>query len=121
MKIRDGVALWNDIRLYKLDDKRIGEMRLHEVELLADLLSKHVENDVAPHFDGDHLVIPFGAPLACRWWQRNMTDKERYDLYLSLGVPEDRLTRYMSPRAISVARGEVDVYGKAKNGKEKQP
>ena len=114
MKIRDGVALWNDIKLYKLDTKQVGEMSLHEVELLADLLSKHVENDVAPHFDGDNLVIPFGAPLECRWWQRKMTDKERYDLYLSLGVPEDKLTMYMSERAIAFVRGEVDVNGKAK-------
>ena len=118
MKIRDGVALWNDIKLYKLNDKQVGEMSLSEVELLADLLSKHVENDIAPHFDGDNLVIPFGAPLACRWWQRKMTDRERYDLYLSLGVPEDRLTMYMSPRAIAFVRGEVDVNGKPKK-KEK--
>ena len=118
MKIRDGVALWNDVRLYKLDDKPVGGMSLREVELLADLLSKHAENDVAPHFDGDNLVIPFGAPLECRWWQRKMTDRERYDLYLSLGVPEDRLTMYMSPRAIAFVRGEVDVNGKPKK-KEK--
>lgn len=119
MKVRDGVALWNDIKLYKLDTKQVGEMSLHEVEFLADLLSKHVENDVAPHFDGDNLVIPFGAPLECRWWQRKMTDRDRYDLYLSLGVPEDKLTMYMSPRAIAFARGEVDVNGKPKETEKK--
>lgn len=119
MKVRDGVALWNDIKLYELADKQVGEMSLREIELLADLLSKHVEGDVAPHFDGDNLVIPFGAPLECRWWQRKkLSDKDRYDLYLSLGVPEDKLTMYMSPRAIAFVRGEVDVNGKPKKTEE---
>lgn len=47
MKIRDGAALWSDIRLYELDGKKLGEMSIHEVELLADLLSKYSLGDVA--------------------------------------------------------------------------
>lgn len=117
MKIRDGAALWSDIRLYELDGKKLGEMSIHEVELLADLLSKHSLGDVAPHFDGKDIIIPFGAPLECRWWERKkMTDKDRYDLFLALGVPEDELTRYMSPRDIAFARGEVDEHGRKRNG-----
>lgn len=119
MKIRDGAALWSDIRLYELDVKNLGEMSIHEVELLADLLSKYSLGDVAPFFDGKDLIIPFGAPLECRWWERKkMTDKDRYDLFLALGVPEDKLTRYMSPRDIAFARGEVDVYGRGKKEKK---
>ena len=60
MRIRDGAALWSDIKLYELDGKKLGEMSIHEVELLADLLSRHSEGDVAPHFDGEDLIIPFG-------------------------------------------------------------
>lgn len=121
MKIRDGAALWSDIKLYGLEDKRLGEMSLHEVELLADLLSKHSKGDIAPHFDGEDLIITFGAPLEFRWWERkNMTDKDRYRLFLALGVPEDKLTRYMSPRDIAFARGEVDVFGRAKTKESRQ-
>ena len=113
MKIRDGAALWSDIKLYGLDDKRLGEMSLHEVELLADLLSKHSKGDVAPHFYGEDLIIRFGAPLEFRWWERkNMTDKDRYSLFLSLGVPEDKLTRYMSQRDIDCALGRCDDSGR---------
>lgn len=119
MKIRDGAALWSDIRLYELDGKKLGEMSIHEVELLADLLSKYSLGDVAPFFDGKDLIIPFGAPLECRWWERKkMTDKDRYNLFLALGVPEDKLTRYMSPRDIAFARGEVDIYGREKKGQK---
>ena len=119
MKIRDGAALWSDIRLYELDGKKLGEMSIHEVELLADLLSKYSLGDVAPFFDGKDLIIPFGAPLECRWWERKkMTDKDRYDLFLALGVPEDKLTRYMSPRDIAFARGEVYIYGREKKGQK---
>ena len=111
MRIRDGAALWSDIKLYELDGKKLGEMSIHEVELLADLLSRH--------FDGEDLIIPFGAPLEFRWWERkNMSDKDRYALFLELGVPEDKLTRYMSPRDIAFARGEVDIYGREKKGQK---
>ena len=111
MKIIDSAALKADIEKNNLAGKAVETMSEDELMLLADLLSKHAESDKAPFFEGDNLVIPFAAPRDCRYWELKLKPQEKIDLFLRLGVPEEKLTMYFSPRALDVARGLTNVSG----------
>lgn len=111
MRITDGVALWQDLQKAGLTERSIGELTLAEMERLADILDTHCEGHRPPYFSHGELIIPFGAPQACRWWQQDLSDKEKYRLLLRLGVTEEHLTRYMSQRSIDVAKGAGDSSG----------
>ena len=112
MRITDGPALWKAIQKNGLDQKRLGELSMTEIELLSDLLAAHCNSGIVPYFKDGALVIPFGAPSECCFWKHNYSDREKYHLLLRLGVPEDAMTKYMSPRAIGIARGECDAMGR---------
>ena len=86
-------------------------LRTRSAWLVNVLLSKHAESDRAPFFEGDNLVIPFAAPRDCRYWELKLKPQEKIDLFLRLGVPEEKLTMYFSPRALDVARGLTNVSG----------
>lgn len=112
MKILNGVALWADIQKAGLHAKAVGEFSLQDVERLADILDVWCESQKSPYFKDGEIVIPFASPWKCRWWQHDFSDREKMGLLLRLGVPESGLTRYMSQRAIDVAKGACDNMGR---------
>jgi len=111
MKIVDGEGLWKALVAEGLTEKRVGEMSLQEVELLAAVFADHVDGDVAPFWNGKDLIVPFAAPYACRWWRHKYKPAERLKLLREAGVPEDKYTMYMDERDILMAEGKVDESG----------
>ena len=111
MKIVDGEGLWKALVAEGLVEKRIGEMSLHEVELMACIFADHVDGGVPPFWNGRDLIVPFAAPYACRWWRHKFKPAERLKLLREAGVPEEKLTMYMSRRDIDRAEGRTDEYG----------
>ena len=111
MKIVDGEGLWKALVAEGLTEKRVGEMSLQEVELLAAVFADHVDGDVAPFWNGKDLIVPFAAPYACRWWRHKFNPAERLKLLREAGVPEEKLTMYVSQRDILMAQGLVDESG----------
>jgi len=111
MRIVDGAGLWASLQKEGLDAKRIGEMSLSEVELLAAVLADHVDGATAPCWNGKDLIVPFDAPYGLRWWRHKFKPAERLKLLREAGVPEDRLTSYMDERSILMAEGRVDESG----------
>ena len=111
MKIVDGEGLWKTLVAEGLAEKRVGEMSLQEVELLAAVFADHVDGDVAPYWNGRDLIVPFAAPYACRWWRHKYKPAERLKLLREAGVPEEKLTMYMGERDIGMALGRIDESG----------
>ena len=111
MKIVDGEGLWKALVAEGLTEKRVGEMSLQEVELLAAVFADHVDGDVAPYWNGRDLIVPFAAPYACRWWRHKYKPAERLKLLREAGVPEEKLTMYMGERDIGMALGRIDESG----------
>lgn len=111
MKIVDGEGLWKALVAEELTEKRVGEMSLQEVELLAAVFADHVDGDVAPFWNGKDLIVPFAAPYACRWWRHKYKPAERLKLLREAGVPEEKFTMYMDRRSIDMAEGRVDENG----------
>lgn len=111
MKIVDGEGLWKALVREGLTEKRVGEMSLHEIELMAAVFADHVDGDVPPHWNGRDLIVPFAAPYACRWWRHKFNPAERLKLLVEAGVPEGKYTMYMDRRDILRAEGKVNEYG----------
>ena len=111
MKIVDGEGLWKALVAEGLTEKRVGEMSLQEVELMAAVFADHVDGDVAPFWNGKDLIVPFAAPYACRWWRHKFKPAERLKLLREAGVPPDKYTMYMDERDIGMAEGKVDESG----------
>ena len=111
MKIVDGEGLWKALVAEGLTEKRVGEMSLQEVELMAAVFADHVDGDVAPFWTGKDLIVPFAAPYACRWWRHKFKPAERLKLLREAGVPPDKYTMYMDERDIGMAEGKVDESG----------
>lgn len=111
MKIVDGEGLWKALVAEGLTEKRVGEMSLQEVELLAAVFADHVDGDIAPFWNGKDLIVPFAAPYACRWWRHKYKPAERLKLLREAGVPEEKFTMYMDRRSIDMAEGRVDESG----------
>ena len=111
MKIVDGEGLWKALVAEGLTEKRVGEMSLQEVELMAAIFADHADGDVAPFWNGKDLVVPFAAPYACRWWRHKFKPAERLKLLREAGVPPDKYTMYMDERDIGMAEGKVDESG----------
>ena len=111
MKIVDPPGLWASLQQEGLTEKRIGEMSLHEVELMAAVFADHMDGDVPPFWNGRDLIVPFTAPYACRWWRHKFNPAERLKLLREAGVPEDKLTMYVNQRDILMAQGLVDESG----------
>lgn len=118
MKIVDGEGLWKALVAEGLTEKRVGEMSLQEVELLAAVFADHVDGDVAPFWNGKDLIVPFAAPYACRWWRHRYKPAERLKLLREAGVPEEKLESYMTRRDLLMARGLVDGDGNETGGKD---
>ena len=113
MNIRDGVVLFDKILDAGLADKCLRDFSFGDLKLLADLIAEHCDGNVVPTYDKERkqLLIKFDAPLKFRYWQRDLSDKEKYDLFLELGVPPEDMPRFMSARAIDVATGRTDKMG----------
>ena len=111
MKIIDGAGLWEALVAEGLAEKRVGEMSLHEVELMAGIFADHVDGDIPPYWNGRDLIVPFAAPYACRWWRHKFKPAERLKLLREAGVPEEKYTMYIDERDILMAKGLVDESG----------
>ena len=117
MKIADGAGLWKALQKEGLTEKRVGEMSMAEIELLASVFADYSDGDVPPYWDGASLIVPFAAPYRLRWWMHRRTPAERIRQLREAGVPEDRLTMYVNQREIDMAEGSVDESGNAKGEK----
>ena len=111
MKIVDPPGLWEMLAWGGLTEKRICDMSLPEMELLADALAEFTDGLVPPHWNGKDLIVPFAAPHACKWWRHKYKPAERLKLLREAGVPEEKLTMYVSQRDILMAEGRVDESG----------
>ena len=117
MKIANGAGLWKALQKEGLTEKRVGEMSMQEIELMASIFADHADGDVPPYWDGANLIVPFAAPYRLRWWMHRRTPAERIRQLREAGVPEDRLTMYVDQREIDLAKGIVDESGNPKGGK----
>lgn len=111
MKIADGAGLWKALQKEGLTEKRVGEMSMSEIELMASVFADYADGDVPPYWDGANLIVPFAAPYRLRWWMHRRTPEERIRQLREAGVPEDRLTMYVCQREIDMAEGRVDESG----------
>ena len=111
MKIVDPPGLWEMLVWGDLAEKRICDMSLNELELLADALAEFTDGLVPPYWNGKDLIVPFAAPHACKWWRHKFKPAERLKLLREAGVPEDKYSKYMSERDIGMALGRVDESG----------
>lgn len=111
MKIVDPPGLWEMLIWGGLTEKRICDMSLSEMELLADALAEFTDGLVPPYWNGRDLIVPFAAPHACKWWRHKFNPAERLKLLREAGVPEEKLTMYVSQRDILMAQGLVDESG----------
>lgn len=121
MKIVDPPGLWEMLAWGGLTEKRICDMSLPEMELLADALAEFTDGLVPPYWNGRDLIVPFAAPHACKWWRHKYKPAERLKLLREAGVPEDRLTSYITERDILMAEGRVDESGNKIRRKANDP
>lgn len=111
MKIVDPPGLWEMLAWGGLTEKRICDMSLPDMELLADALAEFTDGLVPPYWNGRDLIVPFAAPHTCKWWRHKFNPAERLKVLREAGVPEDKLTMYMSSRDVDRAEGRTDEYG----------
>ena len=113
MTIREGASLFDKILDAGLADKSLRDFSFGDLKLLADLIAEHCDGTTVPTYDRvtKQLLIRFDAPLRFRYWQRDLSDKEKYDLFLEMGVPSEDMSRFMSERSIDVATGRTDKMG----------
>lgn len=112
MKIINGGELWERLEKRSYFCKRISELSKTELEsFLKTAIDYIVEEDgegyyhkmPAYHGNGE-LHIPWNSPAKYRVWERNLRVKEKYELFLEMGVPMRDLHFFMWPAAIEEAR-----------------
>ena len=58
-----------------------------------------------PSYHGNgELHIPWNAPAKYRMWERNLSAKEKYELYLEMGVEPSDMRYFMWQAAIEEAK-----------------
>ena len=114
MEIKDARGLFDELVAKGLVDKPLKKTSLGELKEFVEILAKHIENFEIPFYEGKgRLRIPFFAPPKFRYWEQNLNEKGKYDLFLEMGVPEEDMHYYMSEREINIATGKTDAMGKA--------
>ena len=108
MTIHDGAGLFEKIVQEGLADKCLRDFSFVDLKTLAALLCEHCEGTTMPSYLGKGtLRIPVDAPLKYQIWRRKLTAKEKYELFLEMGVPVEDLHFFMWPAAIEEAANEV--------------
>lgn len=113
MKIHDGAGLFGKIVAEELADKCLRDFSLGDLRTLASLLCEHCEGASIPSYLGKGtLRIPIDAPIHYQVWRLKLTPKEKYELFLEMGVPPEDMHYFMHQRLIDVALGRTDEMGK---------
>lgn len=111
MKIINGGELWERLKERSFFCKRISELSKTELESFLKTAIDYVEEDgegycykmPAYHGNGE-LHIPWNAPAKYRVWERNLSNREKYELFLEMGVEPCDMRFFMWPAAIEEAR-----------------
>ena len=114
MKITDGKKLWERLKDAPFFRRSISELSKAEMEHLLKLAIGFVEEEGGeygyklPSYHGNgHLHIPWNAPAKYRYWEQELTSKEKYELFLEMGVSPEDMHYYMYQAAIEEAvKGE---------------
>ena len=108
MTIYDGAGLFEKIVREGLADKCLRDFSFGDLKTLAALLCEHCEGATIPSYLGNGtLRIPVDAPLKYQVWRRKLTAKEKYELFLEMGVPPCDMHFFMWPASIEEAVNEV--------------
>lgn len=103
MKIVNGNKLWERLKSAPFFNVPISSLSKVEIEiLLRTAIDYVVEEDggdyghKVPAYHGNgHLVIPWNAPAKYRYWQRDLSCKEKYELFIEMGVPPEDMHFFM--------------------------
>lgn len=119
-RIDVGKAMWADLAEAGLTEMRICDMAYEQMCSLASIVLRHslLEERLPAYHGKGNLTIPFSAPARYRLWEQKLSDKEKRELLLEMGVPEEDLPYFMSQRAIDVALGLCDAKGRPLISKE---
>ena len=113
MTIHDGAGLFEKIVQEGLADKCLRDFSFGDLKTLAALLCEHCDGTTMPSYLGNGtLRIPMDAPLKYQVWRRKLTAKEKYELFLEMGVSEEDVHFFMHQRSIDVALGRTDDMGR---------
>lgn len=119
---KDLANLWHSLVDSGLAYRAPAEWSKEEITALYESCVKaykKANSYAAPYFENGTLRIPHDAPDEIKWWKNDFTDKEKYQLYKRLGVPDEDMHNWMHQRAIDVALGKCDAAGRPlKNGEK---
>ena len=115
MKIINGGELWERLEKRSFFCKRISELSKTELESFLKTAIDYIEEENGegychkmPSYHGNgELHIPWNAPAKYRVWEQNLSAKEKYELFLDMGVPMRDLHFFMWPAAIEEAKREI--------------
>lgn len=110
MKIVNGAKLWERLKSAPFFRRSISELTKAEMELLLKLSIDFVIAEggeygyTVPSYEGNgHLHIPWNAPAKYRYWEQELSCKEKYELFLEMGVPPEDMHYFMYPAGIEEA------------------
>lgn len=115
LELLDVKTIWEKFILYSLADKAPRNWSKEDIVKCVEICCEAYKRSTSwnmPYYENGELHIPFDAPEKFQYWKHELSDKEKYDLLISIGVPEDKITHYMSQRAINVALGKCNAMGK---------
>lgn len=113
MTIHDGAGLFEKIVQKGLADKCLRDFSFGDLKTLAALLCGHCDGASMPSYLGKgELRIPVDAPLKYQIWRQKLTAKEKYELFLEMGVPPCDMHYFMHQRSIDMALGRTDEMGR---------
>lgn len=118
MKIINGGELYERLKKRSFFCKRISELSKTELESFLKIAIDYVEEENGegychkmPSYHGNgELHIPWNAPKKYRVWERNLSAKEKYELFLEMGVAPYDMHYFMWSAAIDEAR-KGEQYG----------
>ena len=115
MKIINGNDLWNKLVEMPFASKKLCDLSKQELEIFLRMTIDHVNAEDEEYgyrlvyYKGNgNLIIPWNAPPKYRYWQQELSDKEKYNLFLEMGVPESDMHFFMHEEAIRIAKDNHD-------------
>lgn len=111
MRIINGGELWERLEKRSYFCKKISELSKTELESFLKTAIDYVEEEngegychkmPAYHGNGE-LHIPWNAPAKYRKWERDLSAKEKYELFLEMGVEPSDLHFFMYEAEIDEA------------------
>ena len=116
MRIHNGSKLFKKLEAKGYVDKPLRLISLRELEDIVDYISDYVFGNDMPSYHGKgELYIPFSAPRKFKYWteeNKDITEKQKYELFLEMGVPAEDMHYFMHERAIDIALGKTDEMGR---------